>query len=239
MGTARLTLVGAGPGDPELITLKGVKALASADVVLYDALAHPDLLIHVPDSCEKIFVGKKVGVCQFKQEDINQLIVDKAREKGHVVRLKGGDPFIFGRGHEEIVFARQHGIETSVIPGLSSFYSVPELRGIPLTRRGVNESVWVLTGSNREHKLSSDIEFAAQTNTTAVILMGMTKLDEILEIYRRHGKSDLPVAIIQDGTWENEKWISGTVATIKALVVERGISSPAVIVMGEVAKLAE
>jgi uroporphyrin-III C-methyltransferase len=237
--TARLTLVGAGPGDPELITLKGVKALQNADVVLYDALAHPDLLQHCTPACEKIFVGKKVGVCQFKQEDINQLIVTKAKEKGHVVRLKGGDPFIFGRGHEEITVARENGLQTSIIPGLSSFYSVPELRGIPLTRRGINESVWVLTGSNREHQLSADIEYAAQTNTTAVILMGMTKLDAILEVYARFGKKDLPVTIIQDGTWETEKWVTGTVSTIKKQVVDHGIGSPAVIVLGEVAKLAE
>ncbi|MCU0428560.1 MAG: uroporphyrinogen-III C-methyltransferase [Cytophagaceae bacterium] len=236
---ARLTLVGAGPGDPELITLKGVRALQQANVVLYDALAHPDLLQHCQEACEKIFVGKKVGVCQFKQEDINQLIVDKALSQGHVVRLKGGDPYIFGRGHEEIEFARQHGVQTQVIPGLSSFYSVPELRGIPLTRRGINESVWVLTGSNRDHQLSQDVALAARTNTTAVVLMGMTKLPEIIAIYQEAGKGELPVAIIQDGTWAQERCIGGTVNSILPLVRQHGIGSPAVIVLGEVARLLE
>lgn len=237
MKSPKLTLVGAGPGDPELISIKGVKALASADVVLYDALAHPAILEHAPPSAIRIFVGKKVGVCQFKQEDINALIVENAQKHGHVVRLKGGDPFIFGRGHEEILYAKFFGIETAIIPGISSSYSVPELNGIPLTRRGLNESFWVVTGTTRDHELSSDIAIAAQSSATIVILMGMTKLKEIIEIFIQANKGNTPVAIIQNGSLPEEKIAIGKVSTIVSIVEETKISSPAVIVIGEVVAL--
>jgi uroporphyrin-III C-methyltransferase len=237
MNSPKLTLVGAGPGDPDLISVKGVKALASADVVLYDALAHPDLLQHVRPTAIKIFVGKKKGVCQFKQEDINALIVENAKKYGHVVRLKGGDPFIFGRGHEEILHAKFFGLETEVIPGISSSYSVPELQGIPLTRRGLNESFWVVTGTTREHELSTDILIAARSTATIVVLMGMTKLKEITEIFIKEGKGKTPVAIIQNGTLPEEKVAIGKIENIVSIVEQKQIGSPAVIVIGEVVSL--
>lgn len=145
-------MVGAGPGDPELITVKGIKALAMADVVMYDALIHPDILIYAPKRAEKIFVGKRSRNHTLPQPDINQLMVEKAMEKGHVVRLKGGDPFVFGRGMEEITFAESFGIPTEVVPGLSSSYALATAHKFPLTQRGVNESFWVLTGTNSEGK---------------------------------------------------------------------------------------
>ena len=151
-----LTLVGAGPGDPELITLKGVKALQQADVVLYDALVSTELLSYAPAHAQLVYVGKRRGRCEFAQSDLNQLIVDYALTYGHVVRLKGGDSFVFGRGYEEIGFAQEFGIQTSVIPGISSSISVPALAGIPLTCRGVSESFWVLTGTTKNHSLSND-----------------------------------------------------------------------------------
>ncbi|MFN3405475.1 MAG: uroporphyrinogen-III C-methyltransferase [Cytophagaceae bacterium] len=237
MKKAKVTLVGAGPGDPDLITLKGLKALADADVVLYDALIHPDILKYAPANAEKVFVGKKKGVCQTPQEEINKLIVDYAFSRGHVVRLKGGDPFIFGRGHEEMLYARSFNIETTVIPGISSSISVPELQGIPLTRRGINDSFWVLTGTTKEHQLSADIEVAASSNATVVILMGMSKLKEITEIFIAHGKADLPVAIIQNGTMPDEKFALGSVSTIVDVVNDQKLSSPAIIVIGEVVSL--
>lgn len=237
MSKARLTLVGAGPGDPELISLKGVRALKEADVVLYDALIHPELLNYAPESSQKIFVGKKKGVCQFPQEEINRLIVDCALNYGHVVRLKGGDPFIFGRGHEELVYAQAFNIPTEIVPGISSSISVPELQHIPLTRRGINDSFWVLTGTTREHQLSKDIEVAAKSSATVVILMGMTKLAEIAEVFRKEGKADTPVAVIQNGTLPNEKIALGSVDTITGIVKEQGLSSPAIIVIGEVVSL--
>jgi len=233
----KLILVGAGPGDPELFTLKGIKALEKADVVLHDALAHPDILQYANPEAELIFVGKLKGVCQFKQDDINQLIVDKAKEKGTVVRLKGGDPFIFGRGHEEIQFALKHGLSTETVPGLSSCYSVPELAGIPLTRRGINESFWVVTGTTRDHELSEDINQAATSNATVVVLMGMHKLPEIVARYQEVGKGQLPIAIIQRGSWESEKRGLGTIDTILDIVSEKKLSSPAIIVIGKVAEL--
>lgn len=234
---ARLTLVGAGPGDPELISVKGVKALSEADVVLYDALVHPDLLKHAPETSKKIFVGKKKGVCQFPQEEINRLIVEYALSCGHVVRLKGGDPFIFGRGHEELLHAQAFNIETNVIPGISSSIAVPELQQIPLTRRGINDSFWVLTGTTREHELSKDIEVAAKSNATVVILMGMTKLKEIAEVFRNEGKGNTPVAVIQNGSLPEEKMVLGTVNNIAQITNDQGISSPAIIVIGEVVSL--
>ena len=237
MNKAKLTLVGAGPGDPELISLKGVRALKEADVVLYDALIHPDLLKYAPESAQKIFVGKKKGVCQFPQEEINRLIVDCALNYGHVVRLKGGDPFIFGRGHEELIYAQAFNIPTEIVPGISSSISVPELQQIPLTRRGVNDSFWVLTGTTKEHQLSKDIEIAAKSNATVVILMGMTKLLEITEVFRLEGRSDTPVAVIQNGTLPNEKIALGSVETIAEIAKEQGLSSPAIIVIGEVVSL--
>jgi uroporphyrin-III C-methyltransferase len=237
MPEAKVTLVGAGPGDPELITVKGLKALTDADVVLYDALIHPDILKYAPAKSIKIFVGKKKGVCQFPQEEINRLIVEHALQYGHVVRLKGGDPFIFGRGHEELIYAESFNIKTEVVPGISSSIAVPELQGIPLTRRGVNDSFWVLTGTTSDHQLSEDIKIAAKSNATIVILMGMSKLEEITNLFKAEGKQNIPVAVIQNGSMKNEQYVLGTIDSITEHVKESGISSPAVIVIGEVVAL--
>jgi uroporphyrin-III C-methyltransferase len=233
----KLTLIGAGPGDPDLITLKGIKALQKAKVVLYDSLAHPSLLEHCSDECVKLLVGKRYGKTSCGQDDINQLIVDSANQYGEVVRLKGGDSFIFGRGYEEIVFAAQHGIEYEIIPGISSSYSAPALAGIPLTSRGLSESFWVITGTTKDHALSRDIAVAAQSTATVVILMGMHKLSEIIEIYAAAGKVEEPIAIVQNGSLENQKVVTGKISNIEPLVRVSGIGSPAVIVIGKVAAL--
>jgi uroporphyrin-III C-methyltransferase len=233
----KLSLVGAGPGDPDLITLKGIKVLATADVVLYDALIDKRILDHAPDSAVKVFVGKQKGVCQFPQEKINELIVEYAMSHGHVVRLKGGDPFIFGRGHEELTIAKQHGIHVDVIPGVSSAVSVAGLQEIPLTRRGINDSFWVMTGTTRDHQLSRDIYHAAQSDATAVILMGMSQLERICEVFAKFGKSNTAVAIIQNGTLPTERVLIGKVDTIVEKVAENKMGSPAIIVIGEVVNL--
>lgn len=233
----KLSLVGAGPGDPDLITLKGIKVLATADVVLYDALIDKSILEQAPEHALKIFVGKQKGVCQFPQEKINELIVQYAQSHGHVVRLKGGDPFIFGRGHEELTIAKQHNIEVQVIPGVSSAVSVAGLQEIPLTRRGINDSFWVMTGTTKDHQLSRDIFHAAQSDATAVILMGMSQLEKICEVFIKFGKSQTSVAIIQNGTLPTEKVLIGQVDDIVAKVAESNIGSPAIIVIGEVVKL--
>lgn len=235
----KLTLVGAGPGDPDLITLKGIHALQAADVVMYDALVHPDLLDHCRPNALKVYVGKRRGAYSCMQEDINPLIVHYAKQYGHVVRLKGGDSFVFGRGFEEIEFARQHGLETAVVPGLSSSYAVPASAGIPLTTRGVSESFWVVTGTTKAGRLSADLKLAAQSSATVVVLMGMHKLAEIMAVFASQGKTHTPVAIIQNGTLPDERFVLGDVMTIQQKAADGQIDNPAIIIVGDVAALAK
>jgi len=232
----KLTLVGAGPGDPDLISIKGAKALATADAVLYDALTHPDLLNYAPKNAPKVFVGKRVGQHSFKQEEINQMIVDHALNYGHVVRLKGGDPFVFGRGQEEIEHVEAFNIPTEVIPGISSSVGVPGLQKIPVTRRDDSESFWVITGTTKTRELSRDLALAAQSTATVIVLMGTRKLGQIMETYRNLNRGELPVAIIQNGSLSNEKVVLGTVDTIEQVAAENNIGAPAIVVLGEVVK---
>ena len=231
-----VTLVGAGPGDPDLLTIKGAKALAEANVVLYDALANEEILSYAPKKAIKIFVGKRKGCHEYTQDQINQLIVDNALTYGHVVRLKGGDPFIFGRGGEEIDFVESFGIPTFVVSGISSSIAVPAYQGISLTKRGVSESFWVITGTTSDRKLSNDVALAAQSSATVVILMGMSKLSQIIDLFQKESKGETPVAIIQNGTTAQEKIGVGTINTIQQVVTEHKLSSPAIIVIGEVVK---
>lgn len=233
----KLTLIGAGPGDPDLITLKGIKALQKAKVVLYDALVHPAILDHCPDDCLKIHVGKRFGKVSCGQDEINKLIVACAEQHGEVVRLKGGDSFIFGRGYEEIEYAGRFGITSEVIPGISSTYAVPALAGIPLTSRGVSESFWVVTGTTKSHELSKDLPWAARSSATVVILMGTHKLEEIIGIYADLDKFDEPVAIIQNGSLPEQKIVTGNIGNIVTQARAADIKSPAVIVIGKVAAL--
>ena len=232
----KVTLVGAGPGDPDLLTIKGAKALADANVVLYDALANEEILTYAPKKSIKIFVGKRKGCHEYSQDEINQLIVDNALTYGNVVRLKGGDPFIFGRGSEEIEYIESFGIATTVIPGISSSIAVPANQGISLTKRGVSESFWVITGTTSDRNLSKDIALAAQSSATVVILMGMSKLEQIVALFQNESKGETPVAIIQNGTLPNEKVGVGTINTIANVVAANGLSSPAIIVIGEVVR---
>lgn len=234
---AKLTLVGAGPGDVDLITLKGIKALQIADVVLYDALINEELLEYAPKNAPKIFVGKKFGNHYLQQAEINQLIVENAFQYGHIVRLKGGDPFVFGRGKEEIEFAESFGIETSVVPGISSALAVPAMQGIPLTHRGKSESFWVLTGTTKAHQLSKDLEFALQSTATIVILMGLHRLAEVVALFQKYNQNEKPIAIIQNGTLPDEKAVFGTIDTIEKLVEEEKLGSPAIMVIGETVAL--
>ena len=234
INTPKLTLVGAGPGDVDLITVKAIRALKTADVVLYDALVNEDLLDYINSDAEIIFVGKRRGCYRYQQEQINELIVVRANSKGHVVRLKGGDPFIFGRGAEEMEYAERFGIETVFVPGISSSLAVPAYQNIPLTKRGSSESFWIITGTTKDHKLSNDIKLAAKSNATVVVLMGMGKLPEIIALFQQENKNDLPVAIIQNGTRANEKVGIGTVDTILEIVKENELSNPSIIVLGEV-----
>ena len=232
----KVTLVGAGPGDPDLLTLKGAKALAEANVVLYDALANEEILNHAPQKAIKIFVGKKIGNHAYTQDQINQLFVDNALTYGHVVRLKGGDPFVFGRGSEEIEFTQSFGIATVVVPGISSVVAVPASQGISVTKRGISESFWVITGTTSDRKLSDDVALAAQSSATVVILMGMSKLSQIVSLFQKESKGTIPVAIIQNGTTPKEKIGVGTIDSIQEVVAQNKLSSPAIIIIGEVVK---
>ena len=231
----KLILIGAGPGDPELISLKGVKALQNADVVLYDALVHTDLLNYA-STAEKIYVGKRSGEHYASQEETNKLIVEKLKSNNRVVRLKGGDPFIFGRGQDEIDFVKQEiaDVEIEVIPGITSAIGIPSLHQIPLTKRGNNESVWIVTGTTAKCELSKDIKLAAQSTATVVVLMGMNQLGNIVEIFKQFRGKDLPIAIIQNGSLKTEKKIIGTLQNICELVLQNEIKSPAIIVIGNV-----
>jgi uroporphyrin-III C-methyltransferase len=233
----RITLVGAGPGDADLITIKGIKALKTADVVLYDALVNEELLEFAPEHAVKVYVGKRSGDHSFSQAAINKLMIDYALNYGHVVRLKGGDPFVFGRGYEELDHAASYNIPAEVIPGISSSIGVPGMQQIPVTHRGLSESFWVVTGTTADGKVSRDLYEAARTRATIVVLMGIHKLAEITEIFKNEGKHKLPVAVIQSGTTENEKVAIGIIDTIVEIVEEKKISSPALIVIGEVVSL--
>jgi len=161
-------------------------------------------------------------------------LVKYALSHGHVVRLKGGDPFVFGRGYEEIAFAQKHNIETEVIPGISSAIGVPSLQGIPITHRGTTESFWVITGTTSSGKIAEDVYTAAKTSATVVILMGVRKLPEIVRIYKEEGRDSLPIAIIQNGAMPNEKIAVADIQSIENVAKELQIESPAVIVIGEV-----
>lgn len=233
----KITLVGAGPGDPDLLTIKGLNALKTAKVVLYDALVNTEILQHAPADALKIYVGKRANQHRYSQDEINLMLVQNAFLHGHVVRLKGGDSFVFGRGHEEITYADSFGIETVIVPGISSCIALPELQKVPVTRRGLNQSFWVLTGTTSSGELSNDVKIAAQSSATAVILMGMRKLSEIAAHFIKNGKAKTPVMVIQNGSLPTEKTVLGTVETIFDLVKYEGLGSPGIIIIGEVVGL--
>lgn len=230
----KITLVGAGPGDTDLISLKGLKALATADVVLYDALVNEELLEYAPEYALRIFVGKRANHHTYSQLEINRMMVELARTNGHVVRLKGGDPFVFGRGGEELEYAAEHHIPTTIVPGISSAVALAGLQGVPLTYRGISESFWVITGATTAGSISKDIHLAAKTDATVVVLMGLNKLAEIARIYQDVGRGNLPVAVIQNGSLPDEKIALGTMSNIADRARTQQIGAPAVIIIGEV-----
>lgn len=233
----RISLIGAGPGDPELISRKGYRLLQEADVVLYDALVSKELLDELPQQVHKVYVGKRCGEHSWTQDEINQFLVDCAFRYGHAVRLKGGDPFVFGRGHEELQFAGGYGIPVEVIPGISSAIAGPASAGIPVTHRGVSNSFWVITATTRQHQTSEDLLLAAQTSSTLVILMGTRKLSEIVQLVLQHRSEGTPVGLIESATLPDAKTILGTLGEVEELAREKKFSAPGIIVIGEVAGL--
>jgi len=232
----KITLVGAGPGDTELITLKGLKAIQNADVILYDALVNEELLNEAPNA-KAIFVGKRKGFKALSQKAINTLIVDQAIKHGHVVRLKGGDSFVFGRGFEEIQHAQLFGIHVDVIPGISSSIAVPALAGIPVTHRGTSNSFTVITATLSDGSLNPEINQLPLLKGTSVVLMGLSKLEEITQIYLEAGKSKEAFGVISNGSLDTEKVITGNARSIFKLAQKEKIKAPAIIVIGNVVKL--
>lgn len=231
-----LIVLGAGPGDPELITLKGLNALKRADVVLYDNLANRELLSFTNEFCEKIYVGKRPYDEFTAQETIHALIQEKTTKRGLVVRLKGGDPFIFGRGYEEIMFARKLGIKASFIPGITSMQA-SGFDDVPLTHRNISEGFWVITGTKKDGSLSEDLRLAIKSKATVVIYMGMKKLNQIVQVFIEENVGDLPAIILQNATLPGKKVVKGTISQMPALVEQASITHPAVIIVGHVAGL--
>ncbi|KHJ37596.1 uroporphyrinogen-III C-methyltransferase [Pedobacter glucosidilyticus] len=232
----QLYVVGAGPGDPELLTVKAYKLLQTASVILYDNLANKALLELAPQDCECIYVGKQPYGEYTPQERILELIKEKAFEKGMVIRLKGGDPYIFGRGFEEILFARTHGIETFYIPGISSMQALG-FEDIPLTHRSVSESIWVVTGTKKDGSLSADLKLAMQSNATVVIYMGMKKTTDIALAYVEANRGDTPAAIVQHASLPHKKTVKGKVKDLSAMAEDAKITHPALIIIGPVVAL--
>lgn len=230
----KVTLVGAGPGDKDLITLKGIKAIEQADYILYDALVNPEILEYAKKNITFLYVGKRFNNHAYSQDEINQLLVDKALEYGHVVRLKGGDPFVFGRGSEEIDYIESFNINTEIIPGISSALAVPALQGIPLTKRNVNESFWVITGTTSNGNISKDIKLGAQSSATLVILMGLRNFSLILEEIKQHRHKYTPFAIIQNGSLPEEKIVIETLENYKNAIEAIDYTKPGIIVIGDV-----
>lgn len=230
-----VSIIGAGPGDPELITVKGLNRLRRAEVLLYDRLVCPDLLHEIHPQAEAIDVGKAPNCHPFPQEAINALLIEKARRGLHVARLKGGDPFVFGRGSEECQALAQAGISFEVIPGVSSAIAVPAYAGIPVTQRGLSTSFTVIAGHTCE--ADSQIDWSALPKLgTLIFLMGVARLSEIRRQLLAHGMMEhMPVAVIEQGTTPYQRVVAGTLADI--LEKTREVCPPATIVVGEVVRL--
>jgi uroporphyrinogen III methyltransferase/synthase len=242
MKPPKVYLVGAGPGDPGLITVKGRECIASADVIVYDYLAAPSLLQHASRNAELIYVGKKGGDHTLPQDEINALLVAKARENKLVTRLKGGDPFVFGRGGEEAEVLAEAGIPFEIVPGVTSAVAAPAYAGIPLSHRKLTATIGFVTGHEDPSKEESGIDWAALASGigTLVFLMGVKNLPHIVSELTRHGRPpETPVALVRWGTTPEQVTVSGTLADIVARVKQAGLKAPAIIVVGAVVGLRE
>ena len=238
MKRGKVYLVGAGPGDLGLMTQKGLSCLEQADVVIYDRLIDEQLLDSVPPKAERLYVGKAAGEHTSSQVEINRLLVEKAKEGKTVVRLKGGDPYVLGRGGEEAEVLVANHIPFEVVPGVTSSVAVPAYAGIPLTHRRLASSFAVITGHQVRGKSSINWEKLATAVDTLVFLMGMKNLPEIVDRLIEHGRPpDTPVAVIREGTRPSQKTVVGSLQDIVAKVKEQRLTPPAVIVVGEVVRL--
>ncbi len=233
----KVYLTGAGPGDIELLTIKALKVIKKADVIIYDRLANPEILKECKSGCEFIYVGKADSHHTLPQDEINELIYQNALKHEVVVRLKGGDPLVFGRGGEEALYLKERGIKFEFIPGITSAIAVPEYAGIPVTHRGITVSFRVVTGHEAPYKERSQIPWQNfKTDDTIVFLMGLHNLDKITKKLIEIGKpKDFPVAVISKGTTKDEKTVIGTLEDIYEKA--KDLPTPALIVVGEVVKL--
>lgn len=230
-----LILVGAGPGDPELITIKGLKAIQSADIILYDSLVNPKIfdLAFPGTSPELVFVGKRKGRESITQDDINTLILNNLRAGKTVARLKGGDPFIFARGVEELEIAKAHGYDYQIIPGLTSGLAVPVSKGITLTMRGLSDSVTLVTGHEINDLKINNWTNLLETGSTLVIYMGLSNLVKIIEGIKNKSKDKLTAIAICNGTLEEEKCVISDLENLAQDVINANIKSPTILIFGK------
>ncbi len=236
---AKVYLTGAGPGDLELLTVKALRVIKEADVIIYDRLANAEILKEVKNGCEFLYVGKEDGKHTIPQDEINEFIYEASLKYDVVVRLKGGDPFVFGRGGEEALYLREKDVAYEIIPGISSSISVPAYAGIPVTHRGVSTAFKVVTGHISADKNSSNIQWDdLRSDDTIVFLMGYKNIDIICEkLLQLNKPKEYPVAVISKGTTKEQKVVVGTLANI--VDKSQGLVSPVLIVMGEVVNLRE
>ncbi|MBE44473.1 MAG: uroporphyrinogen-III C-methyltransferase [Thaumarchaeota archaeon] len=238
----KVYIVGAGPGDPGLLTLKALDLIKTTDIVLYDRLVSDQILDIIPNNVKKEYVGRNVGDNYTHQNETNNMMVKHAKEGKNVVRLKGGDPFIFGRGGEEAEFLREKGIDFVIVPGITSAVASPAYAGIPLTHRSLSSSVAIVTGHEDVQKDKLVVKWKELTNAvdTIVILMGMGRLEQIVnELISGGARNNTKVAIIESGTTEGQKTLFGNLGNIVSKVKNSNIKPPTIIVIGKVVSLAE
>ena len=240
MKSGKVFICGAGPGDPKLITLRAIELVKTSDVVLYDRLVSKEIIAQIPSSVEKVYVGRTVGDPTTHQDMTNELMIKYAKNGKRVLRLKGGDPFIFGRGAEEAEHLIKHGIKYEIIPGISSAIASPAYAGIPLTHRKFSSSVAIVTGHEGTQKDEPVVQWdrLAGAVDTIVVLMGIGQLEQISgDLLKAGMKPDTSVAIVENGTTEKQRIIRGTLGTISSIATKAEVRPPAVIVIGKVAGL--
>lgn len=234
----RVYLIGAGPGDPELLTLRAARLLAQADAVVYDHLIGPDILDVVPASAQRIYAGKRRNEHAMRQEQINQTLVDLAHQGKRVMRLKGGDPFIFGRGGEEMQALAEHGIAFEVVPGVTAASGVASYAGIPLTHRNFAQTCLFVTGHLQDNTANLDWPALVREHQTVVIYMGLSALADICAKLIAHGApGSRPIAVVQNGTLHTQAVVTGTLADMPARAMAAKLVSPSLIIIGDVVQL--